>query len=72
MHVTPFPPGELQLITTSTYRHMRLFLWVAQALLPVFPGHSLEWLCHFAAWTGGLSSIFGKSLREIARLTAGV
>ena len=28
------------------------FLLVAQALLPVLPGHSQEWLCHLVGWRG--------------------
>ncbi len=43
-----YSPGELPFITTRTYRRKRLFLRVAQALLPVRSGHSQEWLCHFA------------------------
>ncbi len=43
---------ELQLTATSAYRHTRLFLWVAQALLPVHSGHSQEWLCHISVWIG--------------------
>jgi len=49
-HHRIYCPAEFQF--TTTYHCIRLFLWVAQALLPVVSGHSREWLCHFSAWNG--------------------